>query len=138
MGMWRYPIYFAKILWWRSKVGKILKVFGYLRWDNTIEIHIASLNSPLVFQRVLKKTIRYAQEHGHLIEYTSAIIPYGKLMDRFGEAIVSVRPLGLIGQIWNGGIASKFVGNDVKYNVSHPLKVVIDPSKIHARKRASV
>lgn len=49
-------------------------IYGYFRWDNTIEIHIGKVKSPMEFQRRIRNTIKYAREKGYLIEYTSGIL----------------------------------------------------------------
>lgn len=128
-------LYLLRAIWWFLKEGKKAKVLGYLRLDNTIEIHIAGMNSPAIFKQRIKKTMRYAQKHNHLIEYTSGIIPYGKLIRRYGDAIVMVKAPGLLDQIMNGTQAASFIKDKPTYNLAHPLKVVLDPSKIGLKNR---
>jgi len=118
---------FIRIFWWIRFAGKGTDVFGYLRWDKTIEIHIANVKSPLEFQRRIRKTIKYAREKGYLIEFTSGILTYGEIIDRYGEAVVSLKPLSLFGRIFNASVTTKY---NPTYNVTHPLKVVLDPKKL--------
>jgi hypothetical protein len=80
------------------RVGKKEGVLGYLRLDKTIEIHIASLNSTINFQRKLTRTIRYAQKNGYLLEYTSGYMTYGRVIRKFGDAVISLKTLGVIGK----------------------------------------
>ncbi|MGG1518486.1 hypothetical protein ABE504_23915 [Paenibacillus oryzisoli] len=122
--------YLFRAVWWVKRVGKKEEVLGYLRFDKTIEIHIAALNSPITFQRKLTRTIRYAQKNGYFLEYTSGYMTYGKVIRKFGDAVISIKTLGVLGQIWSGGLASTFTGKDSKYNVAHPLKVLLDPRKL--------
>lgn len=121
-------VYLIRAYWWARKYARKADILGYLRFDNILEIHIASIDSPIEFQRKVRKTIRYAEQHGYLIEFTSGMLSYGRIVRKYGDALISVRSLGMIGQLWSGGLASRFVGN--KYRVTHPIKVVIDPSKI--------
>jgi hypothetical protein len=128
-------LYLTKALWWHFRIGKKAEVLGYLRMDNTIEIHIAGMDSSVVFEKRIRKTMRYAQKHNHLIEYTSGIIPYGELIRRYGDAIVMIKAPGLLDQIMNGTQAASFMKDKPTYNLAHPLKVVLDPKKFGMKYR---
>ncbi|QDA30263.1 hypothetical protein [Paenibacillus polymyxa] len=117
----------TRIIWWLKFAGKGTKIYGYYRWDNTIEIHIGKVTSPLEFQRRIRNTIKYAREKGYLIEYTSGILTHGEVIERYGKAVISIKPLSLFGRMINASIAKKY---NPPYNVTHPIKVVLDPQKL--------
>ncbi|NHN33342.1 hypothetical protein [Paenibacillus agricola] len=108
-----------RAIYWIIRYGRRKKIYGYLRPDNTIEIHIGTAR--VNFEFTLIKSIRYAQKNGHLIEYTSAYLSYGELMHRFGHAVVSVKPISLLARIINSILAESFMGNNASYSVAHPL-----------------
>jgi hypothetical protein len=117
-----------RAIYWIIRYGRRKKIYGYLRPDNTIEIHIGTAR--VNFELTLIKSIRYAQKNGYLIEYTSAYLSYGELMHRYGHAVVSVKPIGLLARIINSILAEAFMGNNAPYSLAHPLKVVLDPNKL--------
>lgn len=43
-------LYLTRAVWWNLRVGKN-QVLGYLRLDNTIEIHITGMESAVVFEK---------------------------------------------------------------------------------------
>lgn len=114
-------------------VGNIRFTDTYDR-NNTIEVHIGKGDQ---FLGRLRNTIRYAKEHGYLIEYTSGYMTYGELMERYGAAVVSVKPLGFIGRVLNIAISSPFIGNKKIYRTSHPLTVVLDPMKFSKKAKTT-
>lgn len=117
----------TRMVWWKKIAGKGTDIYGYLRWDNTIEIHIGNVESRIEFQRRLRKTIKYAREKGYLLEYTSGLMTHGEVIERFGRAVISIKPLGLFVRFLNASITKKF---NPTYNVTHPIKVVLDPQKL--------
>ncbi len=74
MAFFLYCLALTRIVWWLRVPGKGTNIYGYFRWDNTIEIHIGKVKSPMEFQRRIRNTIKYAREKGYLIEYTSGIL----------------------------------------------------------------
>lgn len=115
-----------RFYWWQRVSGMKSDIYGYLRWDNTIEIHIGEAKS-MEFQRRILRTIKFARENGHYIEFTSGILTYGEVIERYGRAVVSIKPLGMFSRMLNSSTAIKY---NPPYDVLHPLKVVLDPQKM--------
>jgi Ca2+/Na+ antiporter len=132
-----YAWYFYYILCYQKKVRKEYEIAGYRRFDNTFEIHIAeNIKTLLEFNRKMVNVVEYCKKENLKIEFVTGLFSYGRMIRLFGDAILLIKPLGTLSNIFTSDIVKKYEKSPT-FNSDHLHRVILDPHKIKIRESSN-
>lgn len=130
-------IFFIQALVGQKKEKNIHGFGGIIRWDRVLEVHVGALDNPKEFYQRFMKSIKYAQDHHLNVEFISGYRSYGRLIRDFGDAILVIRPLGWLQNLFLSSMTKTFERQGVNLNTRYMHRVVIDPQKLKVVRRKS-
>ncbi|MGO4548101.1 hypothetical protein AB4Z29_25270 [Paenibacillus sp. 2TAB23] len=129
-------VYFTRVIYWILFKANKLKIYGYLRFDNVIEMHIGAPKSKREFNSKMRRTIKHAIKEGYIIEFTSGMMTVGEVIRKYGDAVIQIGTPSFISRIFTVVLTMSFVDKNTNYSYEYPIRVKIDPSKLrHSRRR---